>query len=868
METFFTYFIKVSVLVSLFYLSYSLLLKKETFFGKNRWFLLLGLVSSLFIPLISITKTVWIEPQAVEIFQEPIYFTDFPEEMMVAEHFTTAEPQPQKTDIHWSHLVAGFYLLGTLFFLVKFILSSLSLYKILHKTPIQKQNGYKFIDGKNVKTPFSFFNYIAFDSSSFSREELQNIITHEKVHSKQKHSFDVLFSEIFSIVFWLNPFVWFYKKAIQQNLEFIADHKAIKTSENKVNYQKTLLKITLQPQGLALANPFFQPLIKKRIMMLNKNQSKNRNLWKYAFILPVLTVFVMLFQTQVVAQEKEQTTKEILYQGKPDLITADTLVWVKDFSKSYDEWTNQSTENNIYIAGATQENAPLVIINGKEQENTFYPKDLKIDIQGVGSYKKYTPKEAVEKFGEKGKNGAYVIEAEKFTITPVYKNTKEEVLGKNPLVIVNGKEIGNKDFLLSNDILSFETKGTVTHYDKESAVKKFGEKAKDGAIVFEGKDTKISFQSNEKEPYDKKTNQQKQDGLVGILKTLKVYGKDEKPLYIVNGKETSEEELNKMRLGKANIDVLDYKEAVKKYGQKAKHGAIIIQEKSITENGKELFDFLKSAKDYKQIDIYSRFGNLIYSLKSGEKLDEEKLKSLDDGTYFYTLDKSSGERTVGYIYKGDDTMSKRLQAIEAEEREEAELRAKIAEFTSRLGTQEERRKKAEIRARQAEERSNQRIEEMKKREKEAQENANLSDEEIQKRIRERLKMLEERRKTLEERKKAKYNQSEIDEIKIMIPSDASFTYKIDPYTTDNEIKKCVEILKSQNIIMKVSNLKRNKNGEIYKIKISLVEDSETGNNKRKAKSEATFERENETIPDIYIGRRDGNLIVSSDKQFQ
>src|SRR5690606_9444091 len=100
METFFTYFIKVSVLVSLFYLSYSLLLKKETFFGKNRWFLLLGLVSSLFIPLISITKTVWIEPQAVEVFQEPIYFTDFPEEMMVAEHFATAEPQPQKTDIH------------------------------------------------------------------------------------------------------------------------------------------------------------------------------------------------------------------------------------------------------------------------------------------------------------------------------------------------------------------------------------------------------------------------------------------------------------------------------------------------------------------------------------------------------------------------------------------------------------------------------------------------------------------------------------------------------------------------------------------------------------------------------------------------
>src|SRR5690606_6284036 len=236
METLFIYFIKVSVLVSIFYLSYSLLLKKETFFSIYRWFLLVGLITSILLPLIMITKTVWIEPQTVEVFQEPIFFTDFSDEMIIPETITTIE-QPEKTQIHWSHLVAGFYLIGVLFFLVKFVLSSLSLYKILHKAPSQKQNGFRFIDSKSAKTPFSFFNYIVFDSSKFSEEELQNIIAHEKVHCQQKHSMDVLFSELFTIVFWLNPFVWFYKKAIQQNLEFIADNKAIKTTENKMNYQ-------------------------------------------------------------------------------------------------------------------------------------------------------------------------------------------------------------------------------------------------------------------------------------------------------------------------------------------------------------------------------------------------------------------------------------------------------------------------------------------------------------------------------------------------------------------------------------------------------------------------------------------------------
>src|SRR5690606_643423 len=108
---------------------------------------------------------------------------------------------------------------------------------------------------------------------------------------------DILLSELFLIAFWFNPFVWFYKKAILQNLEFIADNQAVKSSKNKVNYQKTLLKVTLNPNELALANSFFQPLIKKRIMMLNKNQSEKSQLWKYLVVFPLLAMFVMQFQT-------------------------------------------------------------------------------------------------------------------------------------------------------------------------------------------------------------------------------------------------------------------------------------------------------------------------------------------------------------------------------------------------------------------------------------------------------------------------------------------------------------------------------------------------------------------------------------------
>lgn len=44
--------------------------------------------------------------------------------------------------------------------------------------------------------------------------------------------------------------------------------------------------------------------------MLNKNQSKKSNSWKYALVLPVLIAFVIFFQVKVIAQEKSSPITE------------------------------------------------------------------------------------------------------------------------------------------------------------------------------------------------------------------------------------------------------------------------------------------------------------------------------------------------------------------------------------------------------------------------------------------------------------------------------------------------------------------------------------------------------------------------------
>ena len=293
MEALFIYIAKSSGLVVLFYCAYYFLLRKETFFNSNRWFLLTGLVTSLILPFLFYTKIVWIDPV-------PVSSANY------SQSFIPQTIQPESFEINWNYVIISIYCIGFLVFIIKFAADFYSLNSVLKGKKIQQQADFKFIDVSENIAPFSYFDYIVYNSSMYTSSELENIIEHEKVHSDQNHTIDVLISRVFCLLFWFNPIIWLYKKAILQNLEFIADNEASKKISDKKAYQYTLLKITTHESCVAITNHFYQSLIKKRIVMLNKNQSKKRNYWKYYAILPALVAFVFLFQIKTIAQEKKE----------------------------------------------------------------------------------------------------------------------------------------------------------------------------------------------------------------------------------------------------------------------------------------------------------------------------------------------------------------------------------------------------------------------------------------------------------------------------------------------------------------------------------------------------------------------------------
>ena len=294
MEALFVYLIKSGALIGMFWVAYYFLLRKETFFKSNRWYLLFGLVTAVILPLVTFKKVVWVEP-----LQDSLVWTQVPVSGAPEEAF----------EINWMLVWGIIYAIGITTFLLRFCTDFYALKKALKGKKVLQQADFKFVDTTENISPFSYFNYIVYNSSLYSPSELQNILEHEKVHSDQHHSADVLITRIFCIVFWFNPFVWLYKKSILQNLEFIADSEATKNIPDKKSYQITLLKVTAHENCVDITNHFYQSLIKKRIVMLNKNQSKKTNSWKYALIIPAIAAFMFYFQVQVIAQEKTAPPK-------------------------------------------------------------------------------------------------------------------------------------------------------------------------------------------------------------------------------------------------------------------------------------------------------------------------------------------------------------------------------------------------------------------------------------------------------------------------------------------------------------------------------------------------------------------------------
>ncbi len=276
-------------------LVYHLLLEREKMHRFNRFFLLFSLVFGLTIPLL----TFQIGTPTVSDFQLSSYLqeiqqrtTSFDSPAVSATKNTTSS-----SGNHYWLLLSG-YLVVTLAFAARFLRNLYSLYSTIRQNDQREWEGANLVLVENCSIPHSFFSYIFVDKQEFKSGNIDSrILSHELAHVRQKHSLDILFIELLKIVLWFNPAIYFYKKAIQLNHEFLADNAVTAQSQDIASYQQLLLRMKSQPMNLSLASSIQYSITKKRIVMITKQSTRLRTVCKQFTLIPLLAGLVFMFST-------------------------------------------------------------------------------------------------------------------------------------------------------------------------------------------------------------------------------------------------------------------------------------------------------------------------------------------------------------------------------------------------------------------------------------------------------------------------------------------------------------------------------------------------------------------------------------------
>ncbi|SNR14821.1 M56 family metallopeptidase [Tenacibaculum jejuense] len=356
-----TYILQVIMFQTLFLIVYDFVLSKETFFSKNRWYLIGSALLSFVLPIIKIPT-----------FQQTVEkeYSDFLPELTLSPEIIIEQQETSIITESLNYTSIIFYS-GIFVFTLLFLLKLSKIASLLIRNSKHKKKQFTLVLLPSSTKAFSFFNFI-FLGDQITTENKENIIAHELVHIKQKHSIDLLFFELLKIVMWFNPLVWLYQKRITLVHEFISDDIVSKTKERS-SYINSLLSDVFQVENIVFVNQFAKhSLIKKRIHMITKKESRKIKQLKYLLIIP--TLFSMLFYTVCVrAQENLSVLEDLL---KEELLLNNEITGKEDerlVEKEKFEERNKTKDQT----SPQKQNTPKLISKKKNNKRSNIKKETK-----------------------------------------------------------------------------------------------------------------------------------------------------------------------------------------------------------------------------------------------------------------------------------------------------------------------------------------------------------------------------------------------------------------------------------------------------------------------------------------------------------
>jgi len=314
------FLLKAAIVLSILLGFYKLFLQKESFFRVNRAYLLVGLILTFILPLVTLPELVdhqgIVDKVVSETKMTAINESSLEEASKQSDVVLNYEIKEGKDDIipsevnnkrgivYWIGLL---YFIGVAILSLNFLTQLFGIYRKINRSI------YRQIDGRCIilnhaeeAEPCSFFRYVFVNQTKYDNHTYIQIIEHEKVHVKKYHSLDLILAEMAIIILWFNPLVWLYRKEVEKNIEYQTDAPLLES--NKVvseDYQLSLLNMASYKKSNVLVSNYNQSLIKKRIVMMNKQKSNRNSYWKYAFLAPTLFVTLLLLNQPHTLQAQE-----------------------------------------------------------------------------------------------------------------------------------------------------------------------------------------------------------------------------------------------------------------------------------------------------------------------------------------------------------------------------------------------------------------------------------------------------------------------------------------------------------------------------------------------------------------------------------
>lgn len=294
------YTLKSALVLTLLYLPYTLMLRRDRFFRLNRLTLHTMLLLALVQPLCKVTSPESLtQMPVVADTQQLIYQL---ETAIIEAPIHVLGNSEDASVWGWQDWLTLVYMLGVAFVLCLRIYQLVQIRWAMCRGCLWRQ---REDDGVTVcchvgnGAPFSWMRSIYISEADYEQNG-RAILLHERAHIHLHHSFDILLLTFVEAVQWWNPVVYLLGISLRDVHEYEADNYVLRQGVSLSDYQTLLVRKALVDTSFAFANNLNRSHIVRRLDMMKRPPSSPWFRAKVLYVVPILLFTLVISATPMI----------------------------------------------------------------------------------------------------------------------------------------------------------------------------------------------------------------------------------------------------------------------------------------------------------------------------------------------------------------------------------------------------------------------------------------------------------------------------------------------------------------------------------------------------------------------------------------